>query len=237
MSFNNWLFIGIRYLWLSINDKFEIILFGIQDFLKIVGSPLVQKLFGLEIIFVEDVGIVFKEAHLLAFPLCEISLDFHNFWDLLLSIIIPVKDLLDPLDDLSVFLGLHSIRRHPLYNSHRLQVAGTRLAYILQLVVISRRVEPSIEVNGQILQSWHLLRCLHIILIVDVGLLTRIIGAVNSNDLASKVRYSLLVALLFILFFFILLGDVDNSTLPVFFRIWLTILLIVWLVWPVIWKP
>lgn len=49
---------------------------------------------------------------------------------------------------------------------------------------------------------------------VNIGL-TRIIGALNSNNLASKIRYSLLVALQFLLFF-VLLGHVDNSILPVF---------------------
>lgn len=131
MSMNYRLFIGIRYLGLTIYNKFEIILFGIQDFLEIMSSPLVQKLFRLEIVFIEDVGIILKQAHLLAFPHGEISLYFYYFRDLLLSIIVPVKDLLDFLDNLSVFLGLHSIRRHPLYNSHRLQVAGTRLAHTL----------------------------------------------------------------------------------------------------------
>ena len=64
------------------------------------------------------------------------------------------------------------------------------------------------------LQSRHLLWCLEMIVRVNIGL-TRIIGALNSNNLASKIRYSLLVALQFLLFF-VLLGHVDNSILPVF---------------------
>jgi len=99
----------------------------------------------LEVVFVEDVRVVFKEPHLLAFPHGEIALYFDNFWDFLLTIIIePVKDLLDFLDNLRVGLGWHLIRRHAHYNSHRLQVAGLRLAHTLQYMVIPRRVKPSI---------------------------------------------------------------------------------------------